>query len=137
MKSSKLKFKHSVTFLVQKKRKRASLKMQPGLIDDNFWDYFCSLVVDVLIFVFKSIYFMAETVFLTILPDRFRKMKVSSQRWNICVANCKSNKHIQKESRKVVKCGDLKTHFSCLLTFKSIERKQKICVRFLMSLRNA
>lgn len=51
--------------------------MKPGLIHDNFFDYVYSLVVDILIFIVKSIYFFAETVFLTILPNKLRKMKVS------------------------------------------------------------
>lgn len=51
--------------------------MNPGLIHDNAFDYVYSLVVDVLIFIIKSVYFLAETVFLTILPNRLRKMKVS------------------------------------------------------------
>lgn len=51
--------------------------MNPGLIHDNLFDYVYSLVIDILIFTIKSIYFFGETVFLTLLPDRLRKMKVS------------------------------------------------------------
>lgn len=54
--------------------------MNPGLIHDNLFDYVYSLVIDILIFTIKSIYFFAETVFLTLLPDRLRKMKVSCAR---------------------------------------------------------
>lgn len=50
--------------------------MIPGLIHDNPFDYFWSLIVDVVIFMIKSIYFFAEMAFLTILPNRLRKMKV-------------------------------------------------------------
>lgn len=50
--------------------------MIPGLIHDNIFEYTYSLVVDLLIFIVKSIYFFAETVFLTILPNKLRKMKV-------------------------------------------------------------
>lgn len=53
--------------------------MNPGLIHDNAFDYVYSLVVDILIFIIKSMYFLAETVFLTILPNRLRKMKVSGE----------------------------------------------------------
>jgi hypothetical protein len=51
--------------------------MKPGLIHDNYFEYFYTLVVDVLIFVVKSLYFFAETIFLTVLPTKFRKLKVS------------------------------------------------------------
>lgn len=51
--------------------------MNPGLIHDNVFDYVYTLVIDILIFTVKSIYFFAETVFLTLLPDKLRKMKVS------------------------------------------------------------
>lgn len=51
--------------------------MNPGLIHDNAFDYYYSLVVDVLIFIVKSIYFFAETVYLTLLPNKLRNLKVS------------------------------------------------------------
>lgn len=51
--------------------------MNPGLIHENVVEYSFSLIADVLIFLIKSIYFFAETVFLTLLPNRLRKMKVS------------------------------------------------------------
>lgn len=50
--------------------------MISGLIHDNLFDYVYSLIIDVLIFTVKAIYFFAETVFLTILPTRFRTLKV-------------------------------------------------------------
>lgn len=51
--------------------------MNPGVIHENAFDYFYTLIVDVFIFMVKSIYFFAETLFLTILPHRLRNMKVS------------------------------------------------------------
>lgn len=50
--------------------------MNPGLIHDNMFDYFYSLVVDMLVFMIKAIYFFIETAYLTILPNKLRKMKV-------------------------------------------------------------
>lgn len=51
--------------------------MNPGLIHDNLFDYYWSLIVDVFVFMIKSIYFLAETIFLTILPNKLRNLKVS------------------------------------------------------------
>lgn len=51
----------------------------PGLIHDNAFDYYCSLVVDVFIFLIKSFYFLAETIYLTILPNKLRNLKVSGR----------------------------------------------------------
>lgn len=71
--------------------------MIPGLIHDNVFDYVYSLVIDILIFTIKSIYFFAETVFLTLLPDRLRKMKVScSQTLNNSLRYC-----LQENEKKV------------------------------------
>lgn len=36
-----------------------------------------TLFVDTLVFLFKSIFFLLETLYLTLLPNRFRKFKVS------------------------------------------------------------
>lgn len=66
-----------IKFSVKQRKKRKLHIMNPGLIHDNAFDYVYSLVVDILIFLIKSMYFLAETVFLTILPNRLRKMKVS------------------------------------------------------------
>lgn len=52
--------------------------MNPGLMHDNSVDYVYSLIVDVFIFMIKSIYFFAETVFLTLMPDSLRNKKVSA-----------------------------------------------------------
>lgn len=61
----------------KRKEKTSRIKMNPGLLHDNTIDYVWSLIVDTFIFIIKSIYFFAEMVFLTILPTRFRKLKVS------------------------------------------------------------
>lgn len=50
--------------------------MNPGLIHDNTFDYVYSLIFDIFVFMIKSIYFFAETVFLTVLPNQLRKKKV-------------------------------------------------------------
>lgn len=45
-------------------------------MNDNYFDYVVSLIIDVFMFTVKSMFFLAETLYLTLLPDRFRKMKV-------------------------------------------------------------
>ncbi|CAO1399159.1 unnamed protein product [Diamesa tonsa] len=45
------------------------------VMNDNYFDYVVSLIVDVFMFTIKSIFIFAETLYLTILPDRFRKLK--------------------------------------------------------------
>lgn len=35
-----------------------------------------TLFVDMLVFLFKSIFYILESFYLTLLPDRFRKLKV-------------------------------------------------------------
>lgn len=35
-----------------------------------------SLFVDMMVFLFKSIFFLLESFYLTLLPNRFRKLKV-------------------------------------------------------------
>ncbi|CAO1384619.1 unnamed protein product [Diamesa hyperborea] len=44
-------------------------------MSDNYFDYAISLIVDLFMFTIKSIFFLAETLYLTILPDKYRKMK--------------------------------------------------------------
>lgn len=56
---------------------------RPGLLHENVVDYSCSLIADILIFMIKSIYFFAEMVFLTMLPNRLRKVKVSKYEFNL------------------------------------------------------
>lgn len=46
------------------------------VMNDNYFDYVVSLIIDVFMFTIKSIFILAETLYLTLLPDRFRKMKV-------------------------------------------------------------
>jgi hypothetical protein len=48
-----------------------------GLISENSFEYYYTLVVDILIYTIKSVYFLLETIFLTLMPDRLRKKKVS------------------------------------------------------------
>lgn len=50
--------------------------MIPGLIHDNAFDYFTSLLIDIIVFTLKSIYYLIETIYLTLLPKRLRKLKV-------------------------------------------------------------
>lgn len=56
---------------------------QAGLINDNIFEYVWTLIVDVIICSVKSLYFLAETIFLTLLPDKFRTKKVSIFGFNI------------------------------------------------------
>lgn len=35
-----------------------------------------SLFIDTMVFLFKSIFFLLESLYLTILPNRYRKLKV-------------------------------------------------------------
>lgn len=46
------------------------------VMNDNYFDYVVSLIIDVFMFTIKSIFIFAETLYLTLLPDRFRKLKV-------------------------------------------------------------
>lgn len=50
--------------------------MMPGLIYDNPFEYFTTLILDLLIFHVKAIFYFLETVYLTLLPRRLRKLKV-------------------------------------------------------------
>lgn len=49
--------------------------MAPGLIYDHPLEYLYTLVIDILVCTVKSFYFLLETIFLTLLPDRLRKKK--------------------------------------------------------------
>ena len=49
------------------------------VMNDNYFDYVVSLIIDVFMFGMKSIFILAETLYLTLLPDRFRKMKVQTK----------------------------------------------------------
>lgn len=48
------------------------------LLYESPWENFYSLVIDLLIFLIKSIYYIAESIYLTLLPNRLRKIKVST-----------------------------------------------------------
>lgn len=39
---------------------------------------FLMFLVDFIVFTIRSIYYLSETLILTILPDRYRKLKVSA-----------------------------------------------------------
>lgn len=54
-------------------------KMVPGLIYENPLEYVYTLLLDILVCTVKSIYFLLETIFLTLLPDRLRKKKVMKE----------------------------------------------------------
>lgn len=43
----------------------------------TWFEELTTLVVDVLVFFMRSIYFILESIYLTLLPNRFRKLKVS------------------------------------------------------------
>lgn len=53
--------------------------MPDGTMYDSYLEHFTSLFVDIFVLWIKSIYFILETIYLTILPNRFRKMKVQSK----------------------------------------------------------
>jgi hypothetical protein len=44
---------------------------------DNPLEHAYLLIVDLIIFFVKSFYYVCETIILTLVPDRFRKFKVS------------------------------------------------------------
>lgn len=46
------------------------------LMYESRYEHFVSLITDLFWFFLNSIYYILETLYLTILPDRFRKMKV-------------------------------------------------------------
>lgn len=53
------------------------MNQHSGLIHDSIFEYIWSLIVDVLICSVKSFYYLLEAIFLTLLPDKFRKKKVN------------------------------------------------------------
>lgn len=59
---------------MKKKEKREKM---PELLYENLWEHIYSLFLDVIIFFVKSVYFIAESIYLTLLPDKFREKKVS------------------------------------------------------------
>lgn len=42
----------------------------------SVYEEFTTLFVDIVVFLFKSIFFLLESFYLTLLPNRFRKLKV-------------------------------------------------------------
>lgn len=51
------------------------------LMYENWFERLYSLVLDLLIFLAKSIFYIAESLYYTLLPDRFRKFKVSAMNY--------------------------------------------------------
>lgn len=47
-----------------------------GLMFASRYEHVITLLTDVFWFVLNSLYFLAETLWLTVLPARFRKLKV-------------------------------------------------------------
>lgn len=88
--------------------------MNPGLMHSNPVDYVYSLIVDVFIFLIKSIYFFAETVFLTITPYSLRSKKVSTRVGN--------QAELQWKKRKF---------FLLVLAKKEIFRRKQLDLRIL------
>lgn len=71
------KFKHiSVTATNQYYLPILSTMAKPGLLYTDYREHVKNLVKDLIIFFCKSIFYILESIFLTIIPDRFRKMKV-------------------------------------------------------------
>lgn len=50
--------------------------MPDGTMYESRLEHFTSLFVDLIVFWAKSIFYILETIYLTILPNRFRKLKV-------------------------------------------------------------
>lgn len=49
---------------------------KPGLLYTDYREHLQNLIKDVFIFALKSILYICETIYLTLIPDRFRKLKV-------------------------------------------------------------
>lgn len=52
----------------------------PGLLYQDYGDHIKSLLWDFLVFAIKSFIYILEAIYLTIIPDRFRKLKVKWER---------------------------------------------------------
>lgn len=50
---------------------------QCEMMYENPIQHISSILVDILIFWIKSIYFIIESIVLTLVPDRYRKLKVN------------------------------------------------------------
>lgn len=46
------------------------------LMFENRWEHFVTLFIDLIIFFVHSIFNICETIFLSILPEKYRKLKV-------------------------------------------------------------
>lgn len=57
--------------------------MADNMLYESAWEHFYSLLIDLLIFFIKSIYYIGESIFLTLVPSKLRKIKVS----RFCVPN--------------------------------------------------
>lgn len=67
----------SVTFRSSAKTDQYFVNMsRPGLLYTDFRTHLQNLIKDVFMFCVLSFYYICESIFLTILPDRFRKLKV-------------------------------------------------------------
>lgn len=49
---------------------------KPGLLYTDYREHITNLAKDLFIFAIKSFLYICETIFLTLIPDRFRKLKV-------------------------------------------------------------
>lgn len=63
------------------------------MLYENVFERIYSLLLDLLIFLIKSLYYIGESLYLTLLPDRFRQMKVSAMNFCriVCIIVCLNN----------------------------------------------
>ena len=52
----------------------------PGLLYQDYGEHVKSLLWDVLLFVVRSFYFIWESLILSLVPDRFRSLKVKQRK---------------------------------------------------------
>ena len=65
------------TFFVATKNEKFSFKMwRPGLLYTDTGDHVKHLLKDLVIFAIKSVFYILEAIFLSLVPDRFRTLKV-------------------------------------------------------------
>lgn len=48
----------------------------PGLLYQDYGEHIKSLLWDGLVFAIRSFFYILEAIYLTLIPDRFRKLKV-------------------------------------------------------------
>lgn len=63
------------------------------LMYESRYEHIVSLITDLFWFFLNSVYYILETIYLTILPDRFRKMKVYALRLKRSDFNQLTNKN--------------------------------------------